>query len=144
MFARITTRTLLRMCALLAIPLVLGGLLLLSSRVQAAPDEPAANPHPCTIANIAVYENRIHVRCVDPVALVKTATPLTFYMVYYFAAPGDADNMIETNRYLTLLNTAYALNKTVLVGYDTFADLNPDGCLIDDCRGINSLILELP
>ncbi len=135
-----STHTLLRICALLVIPLVLGGVLLLSNQVQAAPDLPDANPHRCTIDHIAVYDSRIHVRCTNPLLITRPA-PLPPLSIYYFAANGDEAHMITTNRFLTLLNSGFALGKQVDIGWFTSTDQNPPGCLTNDCRGIDFLVL---
>jgi len=138
MTPKISTWSGLRVLALLVIPLLLGGLLLLSRQAQAAPDEPAANPHTCTIAQIAVLENRIHVRCTNVLTIFRPA-PLPSLSIYYFAAAGDEEHMINTNRYLTILNTAFALGIPVDIGWLSDSESNPEGCLADDCRGISSV-----
>lgn len=138
MAPKISTRSLLRFCALLAIPVLLGGLILLSNQAQAAPDEPTANPHICTIAQVAALEDRIHVRCTNPLIIDRPA-PLPDLQIYYFAAAGDEASMINTNRYLTILNTAFALNIPVDVGWISGSENNPPNCLANDCRGITSV-----
>lgn len=101
---------------------------------SAAPQSADAGPHPCTIANIAVFPTRIHVRCTTP-ALVDSSN------IYYFAASGAVADAVTTNRFLTMLNTAYALGKPVFVYYHTSIKSNPTGCLTHDCRGIDWLYL---
>ena len=107
--------------------LILAALLLvfqaLPGRVQdpqpdsAAPQSADAGPHPCTIANIAVFPTRIHVKCTTP-ALVDSSN------IYFFAASGAVADAVTTNRFLTMLNTAYALGKPVYVYYHTSTSLN--------------------
>jgi len=138
MAPKISTRSGLRVLALLVISLLLGGSILLSRQAQAAPDEPAANPHVCTIDNIAVYDSRIHVRCTNALTLLRPA-PLPPLNIYYFAANADEEHMINTNRYLTILNTAFALGIPVDIGWLSNSESNPEGCLADDCRGISSV-----
>ncbi len=138
MTRKISTQSLVRTCALLVIPLVLGGVLLLSNQAQAAPDTPDANPHICTISQVAALEDRIHVRCTNPL-IIDRPVPLPDLQIYYFAAAADEDNMITTNRYLTILNTAFALNIPVDVGWRSGSENNPPNCLADDCRGITSV-----
>jgi len=140
MAPKISTRSGLRVLALLVIPLLLGGLILLSRQAQAAPDEPAANPHVCTIDSIAVYDSRIHVRCTNALIITRPA-PLPPLNIYYFAANADEEHMITTNRYLTLLNTGFALGKQVAIGWLTSSEDNPPGCQTDDCRGIDYMAL---
>lgn len=93
-----------------------------------------AGPHACTISNIAVYRTRIHVRCTTP-AVVGTSN------IYYFAASGAPADAVTTNRFLTLLNTAYALGKPVGIYYYTSTSSNPPGCLTNDCRGIDYMYI---
>jgi hypothetical protein len=101
-----------------------------SGAPQAAEDGPFA----CTIANIAVFPSRIHVFCTTGVT-VGTST------VRYFAASGDSANMLTTNRYLVLLNTAYTLGKKVYIYYQPDPKYNPSGCLTQDCRGIEWMFI---
>jgi hypothetical protein len=106
-------------------------------RVQAA--EPSTNTPvsvdqatliDCAIGNIAVFPNRIHVFCSNAATNPK-----------YFAASGDSAHALTTNRYLTLLNTAYALGKHAEIWYYDDTDLNPPGCNINDCRAIYWIFL---
>jgi hypothetical protein len=111
-----------------------------SARAQAAqppPPETSANaptggPFGCTIANIAVLSNRIHVHC-------TTALPGT--SISYFAADGDAAHSLTTNRFLVLLNTAYSLSKPVYIYYLDNAASNPTGCNSGDCRAIDWIFI---
>lgn len=97
---------------------------------SAGPLAPEAGPHTCTIANIAVLTDRIHVKCTTP-AIVGSSS------IYYFAAPGDSANFLTTNRFLTLMNTAYALGKPLYVYYLPEISSNPPGCNTSDCRRID-------
>jgi hypothetical protein len=111
-----------------------------NNRVQAAapglslnaPDSPDAN-FICTIAQIAVISAdspaRIHVKC--------TTSPGSG--IWYFAASGDSANAVATNRYLTLLNTAYALQKPVTISYFSSSGSNIPGCRVQDCRTITAM-----
>jgi hypothetical protein len=96
-----------------------------SSAPQAANDGPFA----CTIDNIAVFPDRIHVHCTTSVTVGSNA-------VSYFVAPGDSAHMLSTNRYLVLLNTAYTLGKKVYIYYFPDPASNPPGCNTGDCRSI--------
>ena len=101
---------------------------------SSAPQSGDAGPHTCTISNIAVFPTRIHVKCTTP-AVVGSSN------IYFFAASGAVADAVTTNRFLTLLNTAYALGKPVYVYYHTSTSLNPTGCLTHDCRGIDWIYL---
>ncbi|MFA5837919.1 MAG: hypothetical protein WC837_13285 [Bellilinea sp.] len=78
----------------------------------------------CTIVAIAAFDDRIHVRCSN--------TPGSG--VYWFAAASTYPNELLANRYLTLLNTAYALKSSVDIYWDSDSTHNPPGCLTGDCR----------
>jgi len=90
----------------------------------------------CTISDIAVFSNppnpRIHVRC--------TTSPGSG--VFYFAVPSTYPNEMLSNRYLTLLNTAFALNERVYIQYDSLSANNPPGCNVGDCRLIVGLLVD--
>lgn len=90
--------------------------------------------HTCTISEVAVYDNRIHVRC--------TTAPAAYSAVYFFAASSSPANIENTNRYLILLNTAYALNKPVTLGFDSATSANPGGCLTSDCRKLVGVVVK--
>lgn len=85
----------------------------------------------CVIGNIAVFPNRIHVFCSNAAVNPK-----------YFAASGDSAHALTTNRYLTLLNTAYALGKHAEIWYYDDTNLNPPGCNTGDCRAIYWIFIQ--
>ena len=99
-----------------------------------SPQAPNDGPFGCTISNIAVFPDRIHVHC-------TTAVTVGTNNVSYFVAPGDSAHMLSTNRYLVLLNTAYTLGKKVYVYYDPNSAHNPAGCNAADCRAIEWLFI---
>ena len=95
---------------------------------SAAPNAVDGGQFACTIANIAVFPSRIHVRC-------TTALPGTG--IEYFAAAGDNLHAVTTNRFLMMLNTAYALGKPVYLYYIDSSSANVSGCNAADCRMID-------
>jgi hypothetical protein len=97
-----------------------------------APNTPNSSLVTCVISNIAVFSNRIHVHC----ASVVPSTTIS-----YFAASGDSAHALTTNRFLTLLNTAYALGKPVYLYYLDDPSNNPPGCQSGDCRAIDWLFI---
>ncbi len=129
---------------LAAVALVLLGLALgpmaFGNRAQAAapatgsgaPSAPDAGPFTCVIANIAVFTNRIHVHCASTVPSTN---------ISYFAASGDSAHALATNRFLVILNTAYALGRPVYVYYLDNAASNPPGCNTADCRAIDWMFI---
>lgn len=96
------------------------------SDLQLAPE--AYAEYTCTIQEVAVFFDRIHVYCPPGVS-----------GILFFASSAGPGEVINTNRYLTLLNTAYALGKPVVVGYDTNSASNPPSCLTSNCRKILSV-----
>jgi len=129
---------------LVATALVLLGLALgafeFGNRAQAAvpasgsgaPSAPDAGPFGCTINNIAVFNNRIHVHCTSSVSGTS---------ISYFAANGDSDHALTTNRFLVVLNTAYSLGKPVYIYYLSDPASNPPGCNTGDCRAIDWIFI---
>ena len=110
------------------------------AQVQAAPPLPSAGLteddwHICKIKEVALFPDRIHVACSNPYD-DDTAD------IYYFAAPGDSQHALTTNRLLTLLNTAYALGTDISLYLDPDDTANPPGCLENDCRLLKGAILS--
>jgi len=98
-----------------------------------APDSPADGPFTCVIANIAVFTARIHVQC---------AATIPGTNIRYFAASGDSAHELTTNRFLTLMNTAFALGKPVGIYYLSDSASNPSGCGSSDCRAIDWMYIN--
>lgn len=86
----------------------------------------------CTISNVAVYGNRIHVYC-----------PASVGVIDYFAYPlTSAEESRQANRFLVILNTALSLGKRVYVYYDSSFKSNPPGCATANCRLLTGLLIE--
>ena len=99
-----------------------------------APNSPDDNAYfSCAISNIAVFTTRIHVQC-------TTVVPNT--TIRYFAASGDSAHELATNRFLTLMNTAFALGKPLGIYYLTDTASNPPGCGASDCRAIDWMYIN--
>lgn len=83
----------------------------------------------CTPVGVAVFDNRIHVRCSTPVS-----------GILYFAAPTSNNN--RAARLLALASTAVAASHNINIFYDP-ADTSGTaiGCQASDCRLIQSLEL---
>jgi hypothetical protein len=93
----------------------------------AAPDAVRNN---CIISNILVSTDRIHVRCT------------TAYLgIEYYAISSNAVNARNANRFLVVLNTAYALGKPVDVWYNSLSSANPPNCLASNCRLLEAVII---
>lgn len=87
----------------------------------------------CNISEIAIHRNgdRMHIRCNPGDGTIS-----------YFAAPSSGSDAVRANQLLTLANTAYALQKPIIIWYETDPAFNPPGCLTSDCRGIIALVLR--
>ncbi|GHG76935.1 hypothetical protein [Comamonas sp. JC664] len=80
----------------------------------------------CVPTSVAVYTNRIHVRCASSVA----------GGIWFFAL-STADTA-HVNRTLSLLSTALASGRTLHVDYNPSTTAGTSiGCLSSDCRLIN-------
>ena len=106
-----------------------------ASAQVAAPDSPDAvsGIHTCTISNVAVYENRMHIRC-------TTAAATT---IYYFAYADTGLDGPMANRFLAAAFTAQSLGRQLSIGYYDSSTENPTGCLASDCRKL-SYVAVLP
>lgn len=90
--------------------------------------------HLCTISEIAILPGRIHVRC---------TTGYGGGAITYFAAPTDNPNAVMTNRYLTVLNSAFALGQKVTILFEGSSTLNPPNCQAGDCRLIAGMVMDV-
>jgi uncharacterized protein (UPF0333 family) len=98
---------------------------------DAEPDAADATLMECRIANVGVFDNRIHVRCYNGVG--------TNGAIVYFATPTSDTSRVA--RYLSLLLTAEAAGKRVEVSYVENGNGSSFGCAPADCRPIAWLIM---
>jgi hypothetical protein len=118
-------------CGLLAGAFFAGRLLAGPKAVQARSQPDPVSPssidssYSCYVNNVAVYENRIHVRCDAPYQ--ETG-------IWYFAYPTDSSTGYTANRLLAVGQTAGVLGYPVWVYFDLDPDSNPPGCNTGDCR----------
>ncbi|MBX3693427.1 hypothetical protein [Dokdonella sp.] len=82
----------------------------------------------CTPVRVALFDNRIHVRCSTPVN-----------GIIYFAAPTQNHNRVS--RQLALMSMALASGRSLVIEYDP-ADTSGTaiGCQASDCRLIRQYI----
>ena len=100
-----------------------------SDGLPAAPADPNFSSFACTnVSNVAVFENRIHVKCATVNVVGGT------YNVYYYAYPTGGFDGYTANRMLAVAQTAFALEKTVWIYYEASTSYNPSGCNTGDCR----------
>jgi hypothetical protein len=93
------------------------------AQVDVRPASPGALPWAiCTPADVAIYSERLHVKCTAEVG-----------GIWYFAAP--TSNAAHAARVLSLLSTAHAAGRTLDILYDP-DDLSGAaiGCQTSDCR----------
>ncbi len=99
-----------------------------SSDVPAAPADPNFSSFACTnVSNVAVFENRIHVKCAS-VNIVGTNN------VHYYAYPTGSFDGYTASRMLAVGQTAFAMDKPVWLYYEASTSHNPPGCNTGDCR----------
>jgi hypothetical protein len=97
----------------------------------AAPNLPAG-AYQCTIGYVAVYAERIQVWCPPGTGGIDN-----------FAAPfASAGESRQTNRFLALLISAFALNKQVVIWYADAPAANPPGCDQANCRRIEGVVMQ--
>jgi|ERR1044072_157315 hypothetical protein len=106
-----------------------------SSPDAAAAEQPAVASAPlaaaatttCTPIQVAIFSNRIHVRCAAPVGGIS-----------YFAFP--TSNATQADRYLSMLLDAQVAHRNLTVWYDPNTTSGTSyGCLASDCRPIDAL-----
>lgn len=90
--------------------------------------------HLCTIYEIAILPGRLHVKC---------TTGYAGGAIAFFAVPTDNLNAVMTNRYLTMLNSAFALGQKVNILFEGSSTLNPPNCQAGDCRLIVGMIMDV-
>jgi hypothetical protein len=99
-----------------------------SEGVPPAPADPNFSAFACTnVSNVAVFENRIHVKCAT-VNVVGTSN------VYYYAYPTGSFAGYTASRLLAVGQTAFALDKGVWIYYEASTSHNPPGCNTGNCR----------
>jgi zona occludens toxin (predicted ATPase) len=92
--------------------------------VVAAPDSPTET-FTCTPSQIAVFTNRIHMRC----------TTTTADGIYYFAV--STADPAAASRFLSIFTTAKVSSKNVYMYYTTSDTTGTAwGCLASNCRRI--------
>ncbi len=96
--------------------------------IPPAPADPNWSSFACSnVNNVAVYENRIHVKCAS-VNIVGTNN------VYYYAYPTGGFDGYTASRMLAVGQTAFALDKPAWLYYEANISYNPPGCNTGDCR----------
>jgi hypothetical protein len=82
------------------------------------------------VSEVAVLENRIHVRCKDPQVTG---------IIYYAVSTASSNNAA---RFLTVFTTALVENRKLTILYDDFEIAGQEwGCLIENCRIVHGAFL---
>lgn len=101
-------------------------------QAQELPDsEERAGFSPCEVEQVAMYPNRAHVKCKDPVP----ATTIRF-----FAVADTPANKTLINRVLAIGLTQMSMNRYLYIEYDANSANNPPGCLSTDCRKLTGIM----
>jgi hypothetical protein len=96
--------------------------------IPAAPADTNYSAFAClNVSNVAVFENRIHVKC-------STVNVVGSDNVYYYAYPTGSFDTYTANRMLAVGQTAFALDKPVWIYYEASRSYNPPNCNLGDCR----------
>jgi hypothetical protein len=86
----------------------------------------------CASLWIQVVNNRIAVNCANSVGAIH----------WFAASTTTSDSAALADRFLVLLNTAYALGKSPLLWYTDDSTQNPAGCSVSDCRRLDQVVLQ--
>jgi hypothetical protein len=90
----------------------------------------------CPVSEVAVLENRIHVRCTNPNLSGPSGG------IIYFAVPTSSSTNVA--RFLTVFTSALVENRKLTILYDDFEISGQEfGCLIENCRVAHGAFLGL-
>ena len=123
---------------LAALSFAAGNLVVERSSVKAQPPaEPAVADGSafCITTEIAVLNNRIHVRCQTGIWGSNPA------IVFFAAGTNTPEEARLANRYLALLTAAEALNIHPYIYWADSPILNPPSCNTADCRRLVGVVL---
>src|SRR5262245_43975512 len=117
------------------LPLLLSLLAAVSiSPLHAQDPNPTRHNATCTPVEVAVFENRIHVKCTN---VQKTASSGG---IVFFAVSTSAS--ANTARFLSIFDSALSENRKLTLFYDDFEIAGQNfGCLIENCRVVHGAIL---
>lgn len=108
------------------------GIYVLAALFFATPAFAVTQTHTCKSTEVAVFAERIHVRCNTP-ATVSTSTGIIFFAL-------STSNSVHVARILSLLTSAHIAQKTIWITFDpNEVSAATFGCLVNDCRRILSV-----
>jgi hypothetical protein len=97
----------------------------LAQEIPEDEDRAIATFAPCTVIEVAMYNNRAHIRCVETVGTTE---------ISFFAIANTTANQSLINRVLAIGLTQMSMNRVLYIQYDTNSANNPVGCLVSNCR----------
>jgi len=103
-----------------------------ATNVQAQGDPPnddRALTHDCTIIEVALLDNRAHIRCSNG-----------YGAIYFFAVANTSANETLINRVMAIGLTNMSMDRKVYLYFDGSSANNPVGCLVSDCRKLTGVI----
>ena len=88
----------------------------------------------CTPVEVAVFENRIHVKCTN-VQKTGSSGGIVFFAV-------STSSSANTARFLSIFDSALSENRKLTLFYDDFEIAGQNfGCLIENCRVAHGAVL---
>ena len=98
-----------------------------------APAAAAEQSRECKVVNVAVLNNRVHIRC-NPIAGGGLMQPPVFFAV-------ELNNPMA-DKAVALAAQALIANRTLNLTYEGTPGANPPGCQVADCRRLTSVWLQ--
>jgi hypothetical protein len=92
-------------------------------------DENRATSYNCDIEQVAIFNNRAHIKCTNYILVGSDA-------VYYFAVANTPENQMFLNRVMAIGLTNMSMNRSAYIFYDSNTAHNPAGCNTSDCRNL--------
>ena len=82
----------------------------------------------CAPADVTVFNDRIHVRCIDKTTDGANA-------IYFFAVP--TTDATRANRFMTMAMSALVSGRRVVINFTSGASGASYGCQVADCRPVD-------
>ena len=96
-------------------------------------EDRATSSHVCSVTEVAMYDNRAHIRCSAPKDVDGTD-------VWFFAVADTPANKSFINRVIAIGLTNMSMNRQIRVWFDTLASNNPPSCLTTNCRKLTGIV----
>lgn len=99
------------------------------------PAEAATLSRSCPVDNVAVIDNRMHIKCAPVLGVGHTQA------IYYFALP-MSESAAKIESIIALAIEAKRRNKPLTLWFDMDDYKSVPGCLGSDCRRLQGIALE--